>query len=99
MRIKNVLLNQALDVTPELYLADGAVYRLTPVHLEAAGIAQVNIRNELDHLPASLKSHLSEFGMAGVEYKWSWPAVIVTVQNTDEILSLSGVSAANADLT
>jgi WD40 repeat protein len=98
LRLKNVLLHQALEVTPALYFADGTIYRLSPVHLEAAGIAQINIRAELQLLPPALSSHLSEFGMAAIEYKWPWPAVLATVQNIDEVASLTGVSAANADI-
>lgn len=36
--------------------------------------------------------------MVGVSYQWSWPALLATVQNTDEIASLSGISGTPADV-
>jgi hypothetical protein len=44
LRLKNVLLKQSLTVTPILYFADGTPYPLTPIFLDPAGLAQVNIR-------------------------------------------------------
>jgi hypothetical protein len=44
LRLKNVLLNQALSVNPILYFADGTPYPLPVITLEPAGVAQVNIR-------------------------------------------------------
>jgi hypothetical protein len=36
--------------------------------------------------------------MAGISYKWSWPAVIATIQNTDEISSITHTSSFRADV-
>jgi len=34
--------------------------------------------------------------MVGISYQWSWPAVLASIQNTDEIASLSAASAPQA---
>jgi len=98
IRFKNVLLNQPLSVTPVLYFADGTEYQLPLVTLEPAGTWQINIRLALQSAPASVASHLSSYGMAGISYKWSWPAVIATIQNTDEISSITHTSSFRADV-
>lgn len=64
LRFKNVLLKQPLDVTPSLFFADGTEYRLPVVHLEAAGVAEVNVRYAIQDAPAALRAHVSAFGMA-----------------------------------
>ena len=66
--------------------------------LEPAGVAQVNIRLALENAPATIQSHASTYGMAGISYQWSWPAVIATIQNTDEIASLTITSSLRADV-
>jgi Bacterial Ig-like domain (group 2) len=98
LRLKNVLLKQPLTVTPSLFFADGTEYKLPAVTLEPAGTAQINIRYALQDLPANLQSHLSAYGMAGISYQWSWPAVIATVQNTDETASLTFTSSFRSDV-
>jgi hypothetical protein len=98
LRLKNVLLKQPLTVTPSLFLADGTEYKLPALTLEPAGTAQINIRYALQDLPANLQSHLSAYGMAGISYQWSWPAVIATVQNTDETASLTFTSSFRSDV-
>ena len=98
LRLKNVLLNQPLDVTPSLFFADGTEYKLPVVHLEAAGVASVNIRAALQAAPRAIQSHISSFGMAAVDYRWSWPAVQATVQNIDEVSSITTHSAALANV-
>ncbi|HMH13151.1 MAG TPA: hypothetical protein VK578_08595 [Edaphobacter sp.] len=98
LRMKNVLLKQSLSVTPVLYFADGTEYDLPVMTLEPAGVAQVNIRLALENVPASIQSHVSAYGMAGISYKWSWPAIIATIQNTDEIASLTITTSLRADI-
>ena len=98
LRLKNVLLKQSLNVTPVLYLADGTEYDLPAMTLEPAGVAQVNIRLALENAPATIQNHMSTFGMAGISYQWSWPAVIATIQSTDEIASLTITSSLRADV-
>jgi len=98
LRLKNVLLKQPLDVTPFLYFADGTKFQLPVVTLEPAAVAQVNIRIALQSVPASIRNHMSSYGMAGISYRWSWPAVIATIQNTDEIASLTITSSLRSDV-
>lgn len=45
-----------------------------------------------------MTSHVSEFGMAAISYHWSWSAVIASIQDTDEIASLSNVSSTLATI-
>lgn len=98
LRLKNILLKQSLVVTPSLYFADGTEYRLPPVTLSPAGIGRVSIRYALQNAPAAIRSHVSTFGMAAISYRWSWPAVIASIQATDEIASLTTVSSFQADM-
>ncbi len=98
LRLKNILLKQPLTIVPSIYFADGTEYRLASVTLEPAGVAQVNIRFALQSAPASIKSHISNFGIASISYQWSWPAVIASIQNTDEIASLTFTSSFQADV-
>jgi hypothetical protein len=98
LRLKNVLLKQPLQVTPSLYFTDGTEYKLPSTTLEAAGVAQVNIRLVLQHAPANVRAHVSTYGMAGITYQWSWPAVIASIQNTDEIASLTITNSLRADV-
>ena len=56
LRLKNVLLYQALDVTTSLFFSDGTEYVLPAVHLEAAGIASVNVMDAIRHAPAAWSS-------------------------------------------
>jgi hypothetical protein len=95
LHLKNVLLKKALDVTPEIFFADGTEYELPVVHLEPAEVASVDIRAAIeDHdVPKEIQPHISKFGMVGISYQWSWPAVLASIQNTDEIASLSAASA------
>lgn len=93
-----MLLKQPLTVTPVLFFADGTKYDLPAITLEPAGVAQVNIRYALENVPATIQSHVSAFGMAGISYHWSWPAVTATIQNTDEIASLTVVNSLRADV-
>ena len=98
LHLKNVLLKQSLDVTPEVFFADGAGFDLPVVHLEAAGTSSVNIRIALQNIPADMRTHVSKFGMVGLSYRWSWPAVLASIQNSDEIASLSGASSPIAQI-
>jgi Bacterial Ig-like domain (group 2) len=91
--LKNVLLKQPLDVTPQIFFADSTEYDLPAMHLEPAGVASVDIKLALQNLPPALSSHVSKYGMVGISYQWSWPSVMASIQNLDEIASLSGASA------
>ena len=90
LHITNYLVDQTLVVTPVLYMADGTEYDLTPVTLPAAETTGVDIVEALDNLPGSQRSHLSEYGSAGVKYIWHWSnAVKAMVQNLDIPRSLN----------
>jgi hypothetical protein len=95
LHLKNILLKQSLDVTPEIYFADGAEYDLPAVHLEPAGVTSIDLRAviEGDEIPPALKPHISKYEMVGISYQWSWPAVIASIQSTDLSTSLSAASS------
>jgi hypothetical protein len=93
LHLKNILLKQPLDVAPSIIFADGAEFPLPEIHLEPEGVVSINIKLALHGAPTKLQSHISEFGMAAISYHWSWSAVIASIQNTDEIASLSNVSS------
>lgn len=93
LHLKNVLLKTPLPVTPILFFADGTEYKLPAVRLEPAGVASIDLKIAIQHAPSGLQTHISAFGMVAIAYRWAWPAVTVSIQNTDEIASLSGVSA------
>jgi hypothetical protein len=71
LHLKNVLLKQPLDVTPSLFFADGTEFTLPVAHLEPAGVASVDLKIAILGVPQSMRSHISEFGMAAISYRWS----------------------------
>lgn len=93
LHLKNILTKTGLDVSPAVFFADGTEYALPAIHLEPAGVASVDLRIAIEHAPQALRGHISKYGMVGIAYRWSWPAVAVSIQNTDEIASLSGASS------
>ncbi len=97
LRLKNVLLNQPLTVTPVLYMADGYEVDLAPLTLDPAGVASINIPMALRQAGSAAGTHSSAYGMAGVKYQWSWSAVLATVQNIDEVESITFHSSLAAD--
>ncbi len=97
LRLKNILLNQPLTVTPVLYMADGYEVDLQPITLDPAGVASVNVRTALHDAGPTASAHSSAYGIAGVKYHWSWSAVIATVQNIDEVESITFHSSLAAD--
>lgn len=99
LHLKNELVGTPLTVTPVLYMADGTEYDLPPVLLENAGVASLNIREAIQALPASAAAHISDFGMVGIKYQWSWPAVLATVQDIDQVQSLTFISSLPTDTT
>lgn len=99
LHLKNELLKTPLTVTPMLYMADGTEYDLPVVSLETAGVASVNIRDAVEALPPAAAAHLSDYGAVGIKYQWSWPAVLATVQNIDQIQSLTFISSLPTDIT
>ncbi len=97
LHIKNILLKQPLDVTPVIYTADGTEVDLPKVTLPAAGVASLNIGRMLRN--AALGAHLSSYGTASVRYNWSWAAVLATIQNTDEMESITFHSTLSTNIT
>lgn len=97
--IKNVLEITPITVTPVLYMADGTEYVLSPVDLDASGVATVNINFALQAVPPNIQPHVSTYGSAAIRYSWSWvAAVIATVQTIDEVRSLTFHTSLKADI-
>jgi hypothetical protein len=97
LRIKNVLLNQSLEVVPVIYMADGTEVELPRMTIPAAGVVSLDIGKMLQS--RSLGAHVSSYGSASVRYKWSWAAVLATIQNTDEMESITFHSTLNTNIT
>src|SRR6266478_4149156 len=73
IRVKNVLAVAPIDVTPVLFMADGAPYMLSSVHVAVSGVATVNINDALATAPSSIASHISQFGSAALIYSYPSP--------------------------
>ncbi len=100
LQLKNVLLAEALRVTPSLIMADGTIAALPAVTLERAGVASINITDALRHLSAAAAPHRSEYGMVFLSYSARWPgAILASIQNTDEFAMLSFHSSLQVDIT
>ena len=99
LHLKNVLLKQSLDVSPSIIFADGTELALPLVHLEAAGVASVDLKIAIQSAPHSIQAHVSTYGMAAISYQWSWAAVVASIQDTDEIASLSNANSTLATIS
>ena len=97
LHIKNMLLKQPLEITPVIYMADGTEFDLQSVAMPAAGVISIDVGRMLQG--AALGPHLSSYGTAAVRYKWSWSAVMASIQSTDEIESITFHSSLNIDVT
>ncbi len=98
LHLKNVLINQSLQATPSLVMADGTIVHLPAVTLAPAGVASVNITDAINHLSGDQASHRSQYGMALVDYAWSWPgAIMASIHNIDETAMLSFHSSLQTD--
>jgi len=84
--LKNDVEVSRITVTPILYLGNGVQYRLTPVALEPAGTAIVDINQSLADQGVAPYATLS--GYVEVQYQWPWDAICATVRNVDPIHSL-----------
>src|SRR5712691_1241619 len=73
IRIKNVLVVAPIDVTPVLFMADGAPYMLSLVHVAVSGVATVNINDALATAPPSIANRISQFGSAALLYSYPSP--------------------------
>jgi len=79
--LKNVVETSAVTVTPVLYLSNGTKYQLSPVQLEAAGIATVDINASLTNLGIAPYATLS--GWVEVQYNWGWAPVCAMIRDID----------------
>ncbi len=89
IRIRNELVVAPIDVTPILFMADGAEYDLPTVHVATGGLAGVDVNQALAAAPASVGAHLSQLGSVELRYQYSSPGHLVgSVQmlNTPESL-------------
>lgn len=77
IEIKNSLVVAPLDVTPVLYLADGAEYDLPPVHLAPTAVATVSVNQALANASPEVASHLSSFGSAALRYQYTSPGHVL----------------------
>jgi hypothetical protein len=87
--IKNDLQTAPLAAVPVLFMADGTEYDLPSIQLEPSGVSLLDINNALQNAPDSIRSHVSQYGSAGLRYQWYWPGVILgSIRVSDEVMSL-----------
>lgn len=87
--LRNILEVMPMTVTPVLYMADGTEYDLTPVVLDPAGVAMVNIRDALQNAPPDVQAHISMYGSAAIHFDWVWAGgVFGAVRDTDDLRGL-----------
>lgn len=84
--LRNVVETSPVTVTPILHLSNGTQYRLSPVQLEPAGIAVVDINQGLQNFGIAPYAMLS--GYVEVQYSWPWNPICATVQDLDPVHSL-----------
>ena len=83
IQIKNALRNEAITVTPVLYMADGTEYVLPQHKLTPYAFAQININEALQAAPPEITAHLSERGSVELRFRHRWNAINATLQNLD----------------
>jgi hypothetical protein len=92
MRIKNALVTAPLEVSPVLYMADGTEYQLPTIMIPTSGVVTVNVNQALAQAPASVLTHLSTFGSAGLTYRHASGGHLIasiSMQDTSRSLVLS----------
>src|SRR5215475_2347386 len=72
IQIKNALRNEAVNVTPVLYMADGTEYVLPQRKLTPYAFAQININEALQAAPPEITAHLSERGSVELRFNHRW---------------------------
>jgi hypothetical protein len=89
LRLRNLLVNAPILVTPVLWFEDGTEYDLRSTMIPAKGLTVININQALKDAPTNIQAHMSQVGSAGIRYEWNWQdAVVGEVTSTDEIASL-----------
>lgn len=84
--LRNGVETDPVIATPILHLSNGTKYTLSDVTVEPAGIAIININDELQKQGISSWATLS--GYVELEYAWPWDPFCATVRNVDTIHSL-----------
>jgi hypothetical protein len=84
--LRNLVETDPVTATPILYLSNGVKYTLSEVTVQPAGIAIININDELEKKGISSWATLS--GYVEVDYTWPWDPLCVTVRNLDVVHSL-----------
>ena len=79
--LKNDVETDPITVTPILHLSNGREYPLKEVKLDPAGIAVISINQAL--ADKGIASWATLMGYVEIQYRWSWDALCVTVQNVD----------------
>jgi hypothetical protein len=69
IHIENSLVVAPVEVTPVLYMADGAEYDLTPVIVPTAGTSMLSVNEALAQAPPPIRAHLSSYGSAALLYR------------------------------
>ncbi len=81
VRVKNIVETSAITVTPVLYLSNGTQYVLSPMTIEAAGTAVVDVNAALQALGIAPYATLS--GYIELQYTWPWAPLCAVIKNVD----------------
>ncbi|HEY1575942.1 MAG TPA: hypothetical protein VGF82_02600, partial [Terracidiphilus sp.] len=84
--LKNIVETSAITVTPVLHMNDGMAHRLSPVQLEPAGIANIDINASLETLGIVPNATLS--GWVELQYNWAWDPLCAMIRVLDSTRSL-----------
>jgi hypothetical protein len=66
IHIKNSSVVAPVEVTPVLYMADGAEYELPPVIVATTGTSMLSVNRALAQAPPAVRAHLSPYGSAAL---------------------------------
>jgi hypothetical protein len=79
--LKNDVETDPITVTPILHLSNGREYPLKEVKLDPAGVAVVSVNQAI--ADKGIASWATLMGYVEIQYRWSWDALCVTVENVD----------------
>ena len=94
--LRNAVENSPITVTPLLYLGNGTRYVLPDVILGPAGIAIIDVNDELQKLGIAPWASLS--GYVELQYTWAWDPLCATIRVVDTAHSLIFTYAFRATL-
>jgi hypothetical protein len=83
IHIKNSSVVAPVQVTPVLYMADGAEYELPPVIVATTGTSMLSVNRALAQAPPAVRAHLSPYGSAALRYRGIPMSVVGKIEMLD----------------